>query len=123
MAMSSAPARATELLRTVLDDRRHPLTPAAIRVERTTAKYEGGTSRQSALTVWFSEGPALPGPAPSGPSARTVAGAVAGIVGVVALGALGVMAAQQQPRLVDGTRAERPRRLPQPSSAPRSDQG
>ena len=100
--MSSAPARATELLRTVLDDHRHSLTPAAIRVERTTARYEGGQSRQSALTVWFTEGPALPGAAPAGPSARTVAGTVAGIVGVVALGALGVMAAQQQPRLVRG---------------------
>lgn len=120
--MSTAPARASEVLRTVLDDRRHPLTPAAIRVERSTAKYEGGTSRQSALTVWFTEGPALPGPAPAGVSARTVAGAVAGIVGVVALGALGVMAAQQQPRLVDGTRAERPRRLAQPSSEPPSGQ-
>lgn len=120
--MSTAPARATELLRSVLDDRHHPLTPAAIRVERTTAKYEGGTSRQSALTVWFSEGPALPGPAPGGPSARTVAGAVAGIVGVVALGALGVMAAQQQPRLLDASHRERPRRLPQPSSAPPSGQ-
>lgn len=121
--MSTAPARATELLRTVLDDRRHPLTPAAIRVERTTAKYEGGTSRQSALTVWFSEGPALPGPAPAGPSARTVAGAVAGIVGVVALGALGVLAAQQQPRVVEASRSQRPERLPHPSSAPASDQG
>ena len=122
--MSTAPARATELLRTVLDDRRHPLTPAAIRVERTTAKFEGGTSRQSALTVWFTEGPALPGPASGGPSARTVAGAVAGIVGVVALGALGVMAAQQQPRLVDGSRTQRPRGLPQPSgsSEPSPDQ-
>lgn len=120
--MSTVPARATELLRTVLDDH-HPLTPAAIRVERTTAKYEGGTSRQSALTVWFTEGPALPGPAPAGPSARTVAGAVAGIVGVVALGALGVLAAQQQPRLVEGTRSQRTRRLPQSSSAPPSDQG
>ena len=121
--MSTAPARATELLRTVLDDRRHPLTPAAIRVERTTAKYEGGTSRQSALTVWLTEGPALPGPAPGGPSARTVAGAVAGIVGVLALGALGVLAAQQQPRLVEGPRPEHPPRLPQPSSAPPSDHG
>lgn len=121
--MSTAPARATELIRTALDDRRNPLTPAAIRMERSTAKYEGGTSKQSALTVWFGEGPALPGPAPAGPSARTVAGAVAGIVGVVALGALGVMAAQQQPRLVDGSRQERPRRLHQPSSAPPSDQG
>ena len=120
--MSTALARAAEL-RTVLDDRHHPLTPAAIRVERTTAKYEGGTSRQSALTIWFTEGPALPGPAPAGPSARTVAGAVAGIVGVVALGALGVLAAQQQPRLVEGTRSQRPGRLPQPSSAPPSDHG
>lgn len=122
--MSTAPARASEILRSVLDDRRHPLTPAAIRVERTTARVEGGTSRQSALTVWFTEGPALPGPASSGPSARTVAGALAGIVGVVALGALGVMAAQQQPRLLDGTRQAQPRRLNQPSgsSAPPPDQ-
>jgi hypothetical protein len=118
MATSNAPARATELLRAVLDDRRHALTPAAIRVERTTARYEGGESRQSALTVWFSEGPALPGPAPAGPSARTVANTVAGIVGVVALGALGVMAAQRQPRLIDAQHgAGCARRLLQSSGA------
>lgn len=118
MPTSDVPARATEMLRAVIDDRRHPVTPAAIRVERTTARYEGGASRQSALTVWFSEGPALPGAAPSGPSARTVATTVAGIVGVVALGALGVMAVQRQPRLIDAENAAgAPRRLPQPSGA------
>ena len=120
MSTSGAPARSARLLRAVLDDPRHPLTPAAIRVERSSARTHRGQSRQTALTVWFTEGPALPGPA-SGLSVRTVAG-VAGLVGVVALGALGVMAAQREPRLVG---EEEPRRLLQPSMSadPPTDQG
>lgn len=125
MATSNVTARASEMLRAMIDDRHHALTPAAIRVERTTAQHEGGVSRQSALTVWFGEGPALPGPVSSGPSARTVAGTVAGIVGVVALGALGVMAVQRQPQLIDAEHGGAPRRLLQSSSAvdAPSDQG
>ena len=121
MATSGAPARSARLLRAVLDDPRHPLTPAAVRVERSSAHSTRGQARQTALTVWFTEGPALPGPA-SGLSARTIAVTAAGLVGVIALGALGVMAAQREPRLLGD---DEPRRLPQASmsaEAP-SDQG
>ena len=105
MSMSAVPARTTRLLRQVLDDPRHPLTPAAIRVERSSARNDNGSARQTALTVWFNEGPSLPGPAAAGPSPRAIAGTVA-FVGMLALGALGVMAAQRQPELLG---------LPQPS--------
>jgi hypothetical protein len=100
------------MLQAVLDDPRHPLTPAAIRIERSSARSESGTARQTAFTVWFSEGPSLPGPTTSGPSARAIAGTVAGVVGVLALGALGVLAAQRQPQLLGD---EEPPRLLQPS--------
>lgn len=115
MATSGVSTPATNVLRAVLDEPRRQLVPAAIRVERSSARSEGGRARQTALTVWFSEGPSLPGPiSTGGRSARTVAGAVAGVIGVVALGALGVMAAQREPRLLGG---DEPRRLLQPSTA------
>jgi hypothetical protein len=120
MATSGVPVRATRVLRAVLEEPKHQLIPAAIRIERSTARSDRGRARQTALTVWFSEGPALPGPASSGPSTRTLAGAVAGLVGVAALGALGVIAAQRQPRLGD----DDPPRLLQPSTSdgPSTDQ-
>ena len=81
--------------------RRHPLSPAAIRVERSHVRDDHGRGDQTALTVWFGEAPALPGPAVSpvsGLSARTVLGAALGLTGMVALGALGVIANQRETR-------------------------
>lgn len=77
---------------------RHPLAPAAIRVERSRVRGDRGFGDQTALTVWFTEPPALPGPAlvgAGGSSVRSVVGAAAGIAGLVALGALGAIANQR----------------------------
>lgn len=41
---------------------RHPLAPAAVRVERTRSRGRRGEADQVAVTMWFGEGPALPGP-------------------------------------------------------------
>jgi len=41
---------------------RHPLVPAAVRVERSRGRGHRGATEQTAVTVWFGEGPALPGP-------------------------------------------------------------
>jgi len=76
----------------------HPLSPAAVRVERTTSKGEHGVAHQTALTMWFGEGPALPTPG-GGQSMRAVVGTIAGVAGMVALGALGVIASQREQRL------------------------
>jgi len=92
--------RPREALASVLG-RRHPLSPAAIRVERSRVRDDRGTGDQTALTVWFGEPPGLPGPAGSavsGLSTRTVLGAAVGITGMVALGALGVIANQREAR-------------------------
>jgi hypothetical protein len=78
---------------------RHPLAPTAIRVERSRVRGERGVGDQTAVTVWFAEPPALPGPAlvgVSGSSVRSMVGAAAGIAGLVALGALGVIANQRE---------------------------
>jgi hypothetical protein len=41
---------------------RHPMAPAAVRVERTRSRRRrGGEDEQVAVTVWFGEGPSLPG--------------------------------------------------------------
>ncbi|MBV8194861.1 MAG: hypothetical protein JOY80_04975 [Candidatus Dormibacteraeota bacterium] len=97
---SSPGSRAIAAARTLVDlaaDKRHPLAPSAVRVERSSAHGDRGQSHQTALTVWFGQGPSLPIPGGGGPSMRTVVGAVAGFAGVVALGALGVIASQREP--------------------------
>jgi hypothetical protein len=112
MASGARPSRATVVARTLvdmgsamarrtplhLDDRRHPLAPAALRVERSTARTDRGIANQTALTVWFGEGPPLPSVVNGGTSMRTVVGTVAGLAGVVALGALGFIASQRDVR-------------------------
>ena len=96
---TTAPRRKAALnaLGAFLGDGRHPLTPAAIRVERSSARGDHADAHQTALTVWFGEGPALPAPSAARPQTRALVGAVAGIAGVLALGALGVLA-QREPR-------------------------
>jgi hypothetical protein len=38
------------------------MAPAAVRVERTRSRGRRGEADQVAVTMWFGEGPALPGP-------------------------------------------------------------
>jgi len=103
--------RPREALATILG-RRHPLSPAAIRVERSRVRDERGSGDQTALTVWFGDPPQLPGPAApamnGGLSVRTLLGGALGIAGMVALGALGVIANQRETQ-----------RLAEPRTVPR----
>src|SRR5579872_5492396 len=78
-----------------IGDRRHPLAPAAFRVERSRIRHVRGSADQTALTVWFGTGPALPAPGSNGMS-RAVLRAAAGIVCAAALGALTAVAAQRE---------------------------
>jgi hypothetical protein len=72
---------------------RHPLAPAAVRVERTRARE----AEQTAVTVWFQEGPALPwfdaGGAPDRHS-RRVWRVGAGLLGLAALAAASTAASR-----------------------------
>jgi hypothetical protein len=66
---------------------RHPLTPAAVRVERARARNRRGVAEQMAVTVWFGEGPALPAPSPGGDMARVMLRLGAGVLTALALAA------------------------------------
>jgi hypothetical protein len=71
---------------------RHPLQPAAVRLERSRSEGSAGRAQQTAITMWFGDGPALPSP-----GSDALRGAVrvgAGVVGVAALAAMTVVAAQ-----------------------------
>ena len=52
---------------------RHPLAPAAVRVERTSARRGDESADQTAITVWLGEGPSLPVPGVSRSPWRTAA--------------------------------------------------
>jgi hypothetical protein len=74
---------------------RHPLTPAAVRVERARSHRHGERSDQTAVTVWFGEGPALPGPG-GGDALRSAMRISSGVVGAAALAALTAIAARRE---------------------------
>ena len=84
----------------VLEATRHPLAPAAVRVERAQSRGRRRVADQVAVTVWFGEGPALPGP--GGGGARSVLRLAAGLAGAAAMAGLGAAASQalaeRQPR-------------------------
>ena len=72
---------------------RSPITPAAVRVERSRADSANGKARQTAVTMWFGQGPALPAPG-QGDAFRGAVRVAAGVVGVTAMAAMAVLAAQ-----------------------------
>jgi hypothetical protein len=74
---------------------RHPLTPAAVRVERGRSHRHGERSEQTAVTVWFGEGPSLPGPG-SGDAMRSALRISTGLLGAAALAALTAIAARRE---------------------------
>jgi hypothetical protein len=82
---------------------RHPLAPAAVRVERSRVVADGARADQTALTVWFGTGPNLPGPTGYGSSARFVMRMAVGVLGAAALGAMGAIAAHREATRVRGT--------------------
>lgn len=76
---------------------RNPLVPAAVRIERSRVRGgRGERGEQTALTLWFGEGPSLPGPSVSGRAVRVLARATVVVVGAAAMGAMGVLAAQRE---------------------------
>lgn len=75
---------------------RHPLTPAAVRVERTSARHGGELADQTAITVWLGEGPALPAPGLSRSPWRTAAGVGITLIGAAAIAAASTLAAQRE---------------------------
>ncbi len=77
---------------------RHPLQPAAIRVERSSSGYGGETSAQTAVTMWFGEGPALPS-AGGGAVRRGAMRVGVTVLGAAMLAALTAVVAQQDARL------------------------
>jgi hypothetical protein len=82
---------------------RHPLTPAALRVERARSRGNGGRADQTAVTVWFGQGPSLPGPG-GGDTLRSAMRIGTSVLGAAALAAMTVIAArreEQRARVID----------------------
>jgi hypothetical protein len=73
---------------------RGALMPAAVRVERARSRRHGEVAEQTAVTLWFGEGPSLPSPGTS--AVRSAARFGAGVVGAVALAALTALAARRE---------------------------
>jgi hypothetical protein len=82
-------------------DPRHPLAPAAVRVERSRLRGAAVDADQTAFTVWFGSGPALPSLGASGKATRAVLRTAAAVLGAAALGALTVMAANREAARLD----------------------
>ncbi len=74
---------------------RHPLTPAAVRVERARSHGNGMRADQTAVTVWFGQGPSLPGPG-GGDALRSAVRIGTGVLGAAALAAMSVIAARRE---------------------------
>lgn len=109
-ALVEAIARLEQGVVPVASAGRHPMAPAAVRVERSRSRRRRGDSEQVAVTMWFGEGPALP--AAGGGFGRGAVRVGAGVLSAAALAAATTLAA----RLV-----ERPSvpRVAAPVDAPR----
>ena len=94
---------------------RHPLQPAAVRVERSAGRGSNGNAQQTAVTMWFGEGPALP--SPGSDMFRGALRLGAGVVGAAALAALTVAAAQASADRARITQARVARRIGPGSSS------
>lgn len=71
--------------------------PAAVRIER--SRIHGGDgviAEQTALTMWFGEGPGLSGISVRGRATRVAARTLAGVAAAVALGAASAFVARQE---------------------------
>ncbi len=72
---------------------RHPMAPAAVRVERTRSRgRRGAEAEQVAVTMWFGEGPSLP--APGGRFGRGAVRVGAGVASAAALAAATTLVAR-----------------------------
>jgi hypothetical protein len=110
----------------------HPLLPSAVRVERSRRRGGNGFADQVAVTLWFREGPALPGlgPAESGGSELSrialrlgigLARAGAGLAATAAIGAATVAAQRLEAARRPSRRLDRPAPPPPAITAPEND--
>lgn len=113
-ALSAAIARLEQGVAPVVTGRgsRHPMAPAAVRIERSRVRRRRSESEQVAVTMWFGEGPALP--SAGGGFGRGAVRVGAGVLSAAALAAATSFAARL---------AERPpaRALPAPQPVARLD--
>ncbi len=89
---------------------RHPLAPAALRIERSRSRRHDERAEQTAVTVWFGHGPALPGPG-GGDAVRSAMRLTTGVLGAAALAAMTVIAARREEartRVIDAPTPARP---------------
>ena len=97
-AMRAAPA--------LLDQSRFRSSrPSAVRIERSRVRTEGEVvADQTALTVWFGNGPDLPGVSGRGrnQATRVAVRTLVGFVAAIALGAAGAVVARQEASRLDG---------------------
>jgi hypothetical protein len=89
-ALRAAPA--------LLDQKRwRGARPAAVRIERSRIHGEDGfVADQTAMTMWFGEGPGLSGISVRGRVTRVAARTLAGVAAAVALGAASAFVARQE---------------------------
>jgi hypothetical protein len=80
--------------------------PAAVRIERSRVHGDAGlVADQTALTMWFGEGPGLSGISVRGRATRVAVRTLAGVAAAVAIGAASAFAARQEAsRLESGAR-------------------
>jgi hypothetical protein len=89
---------------------RHPMAPAAVRVERSRVRRRNSDAEQVAVTMWFGEGPALP--VAGGRLGRGAVRVGAGVLSAAAVAAATTLAARLAERPAGG-------RLGQPVDAAR----
>ena len=79
--------------------------PAAVRIERSRVHADGGVvADQTALTLWFGEGPGLSGISVRGRATRVAARTLVGVAAAVAIGAASAFVARQEAKLGSGSR-------------------
>jgi hypothetical protein len=77
--------------------------PAAVRIERSRVHADGGVvADQTALTLWFGEGPALSGISVRGRATRAAVRTLAGVAAAVAIGAASALVARQEAARLEG---------------------
>ncbi|MBV9099577.1 MAG: hypothetical protein JOZ46_02680 [Candidatus Dormibacteraeota bacterium] len=82
------------------------LSPSAVRVERSRVRHPGGGADQTAVTMWFGSGPALPGFLTlNAPAVRSLVRVTAGVLGAAALAAMTVVAAQREAERINAPRS------------------
>ena len=82
--------------------------PAAVRIERSHVRSEGDVvADQTALTLWFGDGPSLPGVTARGrnQATRMAVRTLVGFGAALAIGAAGAIVARQEASRLEGGRA------------------